>query len=208
MRGLLYYPPRKARFQKTVQTDLLATQSIAASTVVVGTPFDFSTKMGGTAGIWFGRGAATASTGSAIIRLEFSKSASGDNSWAFISEIATTIAACESEAVTGTVNAGQKVITVASTANLTAGDWILIANPTPSLSEWAQIKSIVANTSITVVDDLVNAATGCTIYDSAEIFTGIEIPAGVVRIRAVFFGALFTQASYVRVSLTTIDSIG
>jgi len=197
-----------ANYTKTVQTDLLTMQSVAASTVVLGTVQITSTTLGGIMGVRFGRGAATASTGSAIIRLEFSKSASGDNSWFPFAQFATNFAACEAEPTTGTPAAGQKVITVSSTTNLTAGDTIFILNPTPSLSEFARIKSIVANTSVTVEDDLVNAATGCTIYDSAEIFSGVEVPAGAVRIRAVFDGSLFNQACAINVSLTTIDSIG
>jgi len=197
-----------ANYTKTVQTDLLTMQDVAASTVVLGTVQITSTTLGGIIGVRFGRRSATASTASANIRLEFSKSSSGDNTWFPFAQFATNFAACEAEAVSGTVAAGQKVITVASTTNLTAGDIIFISNGTAANSEFARIKSIVANTSVTVEDDLVNAATGCTIYDSAEIYSGVEVPAGAVRIRAVFDGSLFTQACAINVSLTTIDSIG
>lgn len=56
-----------------------------------------------------------------------------------------------------------------------------------------RIVSIVANTSVTIEDNLVNAQTGSTIYDSAEIFSAIEIPAGFTHIRAVFDGSLLLK---------------
>jgi hypothetical protein len=109
--------------------------------------------------------------------------------------------------VSGTVAAGATAITVASTTNLAAGDLIFIDNGTIGNSEWARIKSISLNTSVTVEDALVNAATGCTIYDSAEIYAPVAIPEGAARIRCVVDGSLFTQAFAVQALYSTIDYI-
>lgn len=194
-------------FTKTVQTDLLTLQAVAASSVAVGSAFDFSAKLGGIISVRFGRRSATAAGAGVNIRIESSMATSGNNTWVPIAGVTTAFAACEAEAVSGTVASGTAVITVASTTNLTAGDVIVIDNGTNGI-EWGRVKAISANTSVTIEDVLVNTVTGYTLYDSAEIYTGIEIPAGPVRIRAVADGSGFTQAFTVQVGLITIDSIG
>jgi len=194
-------------FSKSIQTALLAIQSVAANSVLISSAFDMSTRVGGLLFLRFGRRSASAAGASVNIRCEASHASSGDNSWYPFAVWSTSFAACEGEAVTGTVAAGQKVITVASTANLTAGDLIFIDNGTIANSEWARIKSIVSNTSVTVEDDLVNAATGATIYDGAEIFPPVIVPDAAYRIRAVIDGSGFTQAFAINANLTTIDSI-
>lgn len=197
-----------AALTKTVQTALLALQSVAASSVVVGSPADVSTKLSGLIQARFGRRSASAAGAGANIRIESSRSASGDNSWFPLAVLTTAFAACEAEAVSGTVAAGTNVITVASTTNLVIGDVVFIDNSTIGNSEWGRIKSIVTNTSVTIEDNLVNAQTGSTLYDAAEIYSPIAIPAGCVRIRAVDDGSLFTQAHAIEVNLITVDSIG
>jgi hypothetical protein len=197
-----------ATYSKTASAgSLLSLQSVAASSVVVGSAVDVSGKLGGLVYVRFGRRSATAAGAGANIRLEASYAASGDNTWFPFFVYTTAFAACEAEAVTGTVAAGATVITVASTTNLAAGDLIFIDNGTIGNSEWARIKSIVTNTSVTVEDALVNAATSCTMYDAAEIAAPVAIPEGAIRIRAVDDGSLFTQAHAIQVLYTTIDSI-
>lgn len=196
-----------ATYTKTNQGDLLALQSVAASSVVVGSAKDVSTALGGMCYARIGRRSATAAGAVSNLRLEASYATSGDNSWFPFAILSGDFAACEAEAVTGTVAAGATTITCASTTNLTAGDVIFIDNGTIGNSEWARIKSIVANTSVTVEDALVNAATSCTMYDSATIFSPVAIPPQALRIRAVADGSLFTQAWAVQVKYSTIDSI-
>jgi len=196
-----------ATFTKSVQTALLAIQSVAAASVVISAAFDMSTKLGGMVFVRYGRRIAAHTLTSANIRIEASHATSGDNSWYPLAIFTTAFAACEGEAVTGTVAAGQKVITVASTTNLTIGDLIFIDNTTIANSEWHRITSIVGNTSVTVEDNLVNAQTGATLYDAAEIFAPVSIPEAVMRIRVVDDAASLTQAHAINVNLTTIDGI-
>ena len=195
-----------ATFSKTLGT-LYALASTAASSVSLGTPLDVSTKMGGLVYVRFGRRAATAAGAGCNIRLEASHSATVDNSWYPFAIFTTAFAAAEAEAVSGVVAAGETAITVAATANLTAGDLIFIDNGTIGNSEWGRIKTISANTSVTVEDALVNAATGCTLYDSAEIYAPVAIPEGAYRIRCVVDASLFTQACAVEARYSTIDGI-
>jgi len=196
-----------ATYTKTIQTDLLALQSVAASSVAISSDFDMSGKIGGTVLVRFGRRAATAAGAGVNIRVEASHASSGNNTWYPLAIFTTNFAAAADEAVSGTVNSGTNVITVASTTGLTAGDIIFIDNGTIANSEWGRIKSIVSNTSVTIEDNLVNAQTSSTIYDSAEIFAPVIIPKEVTRIRVVADGSGFTQAFAIEASLITVDSI-
>ena len=195
-----------ATFAKTNGT-LFALASTAASTVAISSALDVSTKMGGQIYVRFGRRSATAAGAGVNIRLEASQTSSGDNSWFPFAIFTTAFAACEAEAVSGTVGSGTNVITVAATANLAAGDLIYIDNGTIANSEWGRIKSIVLNTSVTIEDNLVNAQTSSTIYDAAEIYAPVSIPEAAYRIRAVIDGSLFTQAFACEVRYTTTDGI-
>lgn len=193
---------------QTGAKNLLALQSVAASSVALGTAVDVSAKIGGLVYARFGRRSATAAGAGVNIRLEASFAAANDNTWFPFAIFTTGFAACEAEAVSGTVNAGTNVVTVASTTNLAAADVIFIDNGTIANSEWGRVKSISANVSVTIEDNLVNAQTGATLYDTAEIYPPVEIPGGAVRIRAVADGSLFTQAFAIDVRYTTIDNIG
>lgn len=195
-----------ATFSKTNGT-LFTLASTAASTVAISSALDVSTKMGGLVYARFGRRSATAAGAGVNIRLEASMASSGDNSWFPFAVFTTAFAACEAEAVSGTVGSGTNVITVAATTNLAAGDLIFIDNGTIGNSEWGRIKSIVAATSVTIEDNLVNAQTGATLYDTAEIYAPVSIPEGAYRIRAVVDGSLFTQAFACEIRYTTTDGI-
>lgn len=195
-----------ATYSKTYAT-LFTLASTAASTVAISSAVDVSTKMGGAIYVRFGRRAATAAGAGVNIRLEASHASSGDNTWFPVAIFTTAFAAASDEAVSGTVGSGTNVITVASTTGLAIGDIIFIDNGTIGNSEWGRIKSIVTNTSVTIEDNLVNAQTGATLYDSAEIYPPVAIPAGVARIRAVVDGASFTQAFATEIRYTTIDGI-
>ena len=197
-----------ATITKTVATSLLSLQSVASNTVVISSAQDVSTKLAATVFVHFGRRAATALTQGVDIRVEGSSKSSGEGHWYPLAIIKTDFVACEAEAVSGTVNAGQKVITVAATANLTVGDIIFIDNGTIANSEWHRIKAVSTNTSVTVEDDLVNAQTGATLYDRAEMYAlSIDLTA-VSRLRLVFAAIDTGQAVAVEAHMTTADSIG
>lgn len=194
-----------ATFGKSTGT-LLTLQSVSASGSATSSPLDVSTAMGGLVYVRFGRRSATAAGAGVNFRMEASHATSGDNSWYPYAGSVSAFAACEAEAVTS-ASSGSNVLSVASTTNLTAGDIIFIDNGTIANSEWGRIKSIVANTSVTIEDNLVNTQTGATLYDSAEIYNTFEIPAGAVRIRLVADGSLFTQAFAVEAHYSLITGI-
>ena len=169
---------------KTANTSLLAMQSIATATATISSEVDVSTKIGAFVGIHYGHRTASATVGP-IFRLEASYKTSGAAHWFTIASYQPLTVTSEAEAVSGTVAAGQNVITVASTTNLAAGSILFIDNGTIANSEIVRIKSIVANTSVTAEDNLVNAQTGATLYSGAEIISWEVGLANVMRIRLV-----------------------
>ena len=193
---------------KTVNTTVLSLQSIASNTVVIGSALDVSTKFSAFIGIHFGRRTASALTVGARVRIEGSMKSSGDGQWYVLAEYQSAVAAAESEAVSGTVNSGTNVITVSSTTNLIAGDLVYIDNGTIANSEWGRVKSISANTSITLEDNLLNAQTGSTIYDNAEIWTAYLDLSAVKRLRLVADFSGTGQACAIEAYMVTADNIG
>lgn len=196
-----------AALSKTAGTVIQACKSVSASSVDIPSAVDVSTKFAATVFIHFGRRAATAAGAGVNFRVEASSRSSGDGHWFPLAIFTTAFAASEAEAVSGTVNSGTNVITVASTTNIAAGALIYIDNGTIANSEWGRVKSIVSNTSVTIEDNLVNAQTGATMYTLAEMFAAQLDLTGVVRIRVVADGANFTQAFAYEVEMTTGDSI-
>lgn len=188
---------------------VLALQQVAASTVVTSPAVDVTSKFGAFLAIHFGRRAAAAAGAGVNIRVEASPESANDGIWVPLYTVTTGFGACESEVATGTNNAGQKVITVASTTNLAAGDIVFVDNTTPANSEWGRIKSTVLNTSVTLEDNLVNAQNNpaATLYDNAEMFPCQLDLTPYLRLRVVVDGSLYTQAFAIRVRMSSGDSI-
>tara|TARA_R110000868_G_scaffold4119_4_gene25007 strand:+ start:2395 stop:2991 length:597 start_codon:yes stop_codon:yes gene_type:complete len=197
-----------ATISKTVGTSLISLQSLAANSVVISSTIDVSTKFAATIFMHFGRRATTALTEGAELRIEASAKSSGEGFWFPLSKFKTTVIASESEALTGTISAAATVLTLASTTNLAAGDKIYIDNGTIANSEWARIKAISANTSVTIEDALVNAQTGSTIYDQAEMFVAQVDLTAISRLRLVIDGSNTGQAVAVEAHIIVADSIG
>ncbi len=193
---------------KTAGISVLSLQSVASNTVVISSAIDVSTKLAISIFIHFGRRVTTALTEGMEFRIEASSKSSGDGHWFPLAVFKTATATAESEAVSGTVSAGTNVITVASTTNLVKGDIVYVDNTTIANSEWGRIKDLVTNTSVTIEDDLVNAQTGATIYDQAEMFVAQIDLTAITRIRVVADGRNTGQAVAIEVFAVTGDSIG
>jgi len=201
-----------AALTKTTQTDLISNQHIAANSVVVGEAFDMSTKLGGLVFARFGRRVVTVATTAGVnIRIEASRATSGHNSWFPLAVFTSAIAATTSQATHGSdIAADTTTLTMTGTNVLIAGDVVYIQNnTTPALSEWARVRSpLVASASPILEDGVVSIIPASSvIFRSAEIYSPVSIPEGVMRIRAVADGAMFSMAFAVHVSLHTIDSI-
>lgn len=197
-------------FTKTIQTALLSLQSVASNTVVKSSELAVTSTLAASIYIHFGRRAATALTTGMIFRVEGSAKSSGDGHWFVIggAQFQTNIDSVGDEAVSGTCNAGQNEIAMASTTGFSAGDLVYIDNSTIANSEWHRIKSVTTNTKIVLEDNLVNAQTGSTVYAGAQMFTANVDLSGVRRLRLVANGYGTGQAVAVEAEIITCDSIG
>lgn len=196
-----------ATYSKTQGTSVLSLQSVASAAVLISSAIDVSSVIAATMFIHFGRRAASALTAGVQFRVEASSKSSGDGHWYPLFTYTSDIAAASDEAVSGTVNAGTNVITVASTTGFTAGDLIYIDNGTIGNSEWGRVKSISTNVSITIEDNLVNAQTCATMYDQAQIFRPVDINCRAIgRLRLVVDNTASGQAVAVEAHIVTATS--
>lgn len=204
-----------ASLTKTQNTTLVSLQEISSGGLVVGSAVDVSSKAEAQVLIWFGRCAATALTQPFFWRIETSSASSGSTPgvWVPFTVVGTNVAAAADEAVSGTCNSGQAVVSMASTTGFSttpenAGNLVFIRNPTPADSEWARISALVANSSVTLEEFLVNAQTGATVYGDAQ-FWSVNVPlGGVGRIRVVGTNAASGQTVAFKALMVTFDSIG
>lgn len=196
-----------ATISKTAAQTLLALQSIASNTVVISNALSVTSKLAAMVLIRFGRRATTALTAGMTFRVEVSAKDSGDGFWWPVAQFLTDTATAESESVTAST-AGSNVISVASTTNLAAGDIIYIDNGTIANSEWGRIKSISANVSVTIEDNLNNDQDSSVIYDQAQFFQCQVDLTAITRLRLVCDGSGTGQAVAVEAWAITGDSIG
>ena len=196
-----------ATFSKTAGS-LLAIQSVAASSTVISSALDVSTKMGGLVYVRFARRAATAAGAGVNIRLEASKSATVNNSWFPFAIFTTGFAVVNATTLDAEAASGQAVIPLTATTGFAAQGIGFCDNGTIANSEWFRVLSVSAAVSVTAEENLVTTqANGTAALAGAEIFTPANIPEGAIRIRAVVDGSLFTQAFAIEVTYTTIDGI-
>ena len=182
-----------------LQTELLALQEIAASGVVISTE-KLVLHDASACKIWirFGRRAATALTASISFRVEISPDTTG-NRWEPVTTLSTQLgASVADQIVNGAVAIGATVITLADTTGFIAGDVIYMEHTTPANSEWGRIKSISGAVSVTLEEAIINAQTGSTLFDQAEIYSPVSVDlkglAGVGRVRVVADGSGGGQA--------------
>jgi len=204
-----------AALTKTQGTSVLAVQSIASNVVLISTVQDVSTKFGALVLVHFGRRSNTALTEAVQIRIEASAKGSGDGHWYPLAVFITQTVAVTSQAVNGTATSGQNVVAMTSTTGMTS-DWAATAPPgngvyidhtTIANSEFHKVKTVTANTSITLEDNLVNAQTGSTVYPAAEFFAAQLDLTAVGRLRIVVNANNTGVAVSVEAFMVTGDSV-
>lgn len=197
-----------ATISKTAGTVVLAHTAITHPGSVFGSAQSITTDLEVTIHMRHSSVEATANTNPGSFIVQTSAKTSGDDAWTDYAQFTASVVTDNTEAVTGTEAAGATVIECASTTGYTALTNIYFKNSTLENSEWGKIKSIVANTSVTVVDGLTNAQTGSTMHNNAEHFQCV-IPASTVRYRVLFMheGATGANCDVLAWSVTA-NSIG
>jgi hypothetical protein len=170
------------------QAELLAHQELTHPATIVGSAVDVSTYLHGVAHIWQGNIETTANLAAGLdyIDLQGSPDASGNN-WVSIRKVAASTTKSVDEAFTAIEPIAETVCAVAATEGFNASDLVYIkAAAGVSSSEWAEVASIVTDTSITLVDGLAVAkAIGDVFYDQASRWAVAVDLAGYQRLRVV-----------------------
>lgn len=194
---------------KTAGTSLLTHQAVTHPDTVKGSATDVSTKIAATVFLFHASVEAAANTNSGIFRIEGSASASGDEDWVPLYQVAATVSTADTEAMTATEPSGETVLACASTTGFVAGDLLYIQDTgTLADSEWARCQEIVANTSINLVDGLTNGKDSSdVIWNDADTWAiGLDL-SSVTRIRVVFQHEGATGANcHVKATMVSLDS--
>jgi len=173
-----------------------AINTYASGTTTLGNAADISTaRPGSLLYLWYGPDSTTACTVAAEAHVQISPATSGNDSWSDLVTITFGTTTAEAEVLTGTEAAGSTVLELASTTNLARLSRILIRNSTVANSEFADIASIVTNTSITVVDGITNAQTGSTVYTQADQRI-VALPYGANRVRVTYYAPTGPSACF------------
>lgn len=168
--------------------ELLDKQALTHPASIVGPATSVAGYLGGIIYIYQANIETTANLAAGLdfIEIQVSPEATGNN-WASYLKLAPSTTASETEVLTATEPIGETVLACASTTNLDASDFIYLLDATGvDESEWAQIVSITANTSVTIADGLITQkVANDAIFDQASRWViGMDF-AGVSRIRIV-----------------------
>src|SRR3990167_7102531 len=195
---------------ETIQSEMLASTLIAASTTVLSSTVSLAGVKRATFFIDHGRGSTAAfGTNGTEYRVEVSEKAAGNDTWRSIASVLAASTACSSAISAGTAapNAGTTVITITSGTAFVAGDLVMWANTTSASSiEWAKVVAISGTATFTVQDGITNAQ-GSTqvIFNQAEQFVLSMNVEPVTRARVVInnIASGTTNAIYSRIALIT-----
>ena len=202
-----------AVINKTQGTSLIALQTLASAAVVLGAAQDVTTKLAATVFIHVGRTIATALTNGVKIRIEASAKGALDGFWFSVAEFLTGVAVSTTTAVltTGTT-AGAIVLPMTTTAGIVIGDLVYIREAGGEVnSEFGRVKTVTANTSVTIEDGTLfnHTITTTLVWSKADFFVAqLDLTAiGRIRVVADAAYALSGQTVVVEAFMVTGDNI-
>ncbi len=189
---------------KTQGTQLLALQSVAASTTFVGTEVDVTGKFAGVVTIHFGR----ATTGTPAAGVSFRIEAAGKGGgaagqWYPLTSVITGVAAASAPTNTSTSGAAQ---TVSSISGFVAQDICMIAPTTVANTEWARMVSSTGSV-LTMEENIIGSHTTGNTYNKAEMYAIPLDLSAVGRLRVVADGSAHAQAFRCEAYLNTLDDV-
>ena len=193
---------------KTIQTELLAIQSVAASTNVASTVLSLTGVKKATFFIDHGRANTVAfGTQGTEYRIEGSQKASGNDTWCPLASWVAGSAACLAVSASADVAAGGTTVVVTSGTSIPArGDVVFWLNTAATASEWMKVISVAGTASFVFLDGLTNAQAAATsIYTQAERFALLLDVEALTRARVIVNNNASgtTQAIYTRVACIT-----
>lgn len=199
---------------KTDSVVALAHQAATHPTTIVGSTQPAASKRGVIISMYHGYVEATADTnpGSFLVQVSPLDSASTVNEdWITVAEFTVKGTTPDTEAFTATEPAGETVLAVASTTGFAVRD-LLYLQDTGTLvdSEWAEERTQVTNTSITIMDGLTNGKDSADVIwnDASKFVCALDLT-GIEQWRVVWTHEGATGANgHVKATAVTYDSDG
>lgn len=188
---------------KTQGTVLLALQSIAASSVVVGTEIDVTGKFAGLVSIHFGRTATVAPAAGVVFRIEAAGKSAGGQQWYPLCSVVTGVSAANGPTNTSTAGAVQ---TVSANTGFAAGQVACFAPTTVANTEWARVVAQSGGTGITCEETIAGSHTTGNTYNQAEMYAIPLDLSGIGRLRIVADGSAHNQTFRCEAYLNTLDN--
>jgi hypothetical protein len=198
-----------ADVSKTAGVDVLTWQDVATGNVVISSPIDVDGKLSAT---FFGnvaRRSGTAFTsGWPNVRVEASAKNSGDDAWFPLFQYQTSVGtAISNTTLSATVVTGSQSFTVATSANIQAGDLLYLGDTSASNWEIVRVKALSGNIIVPEQAVQKDHASGASVTDQAEKIACILDLLSVTRLRAVLDNAGGGQTAAVELFVVTGDSI-
>ena len=192
---------------ETIQTELLAITSIAASVQQISTTLSLVGIKKATFFIDHARASSAAfSTNGTEYRIEASEKAAGNETWRTLASVLASSAVAQTCAASGNYTAGAETITILSGTALTLGDVYFWINGAAASAEWMKVRAISGTASFTILDGLTNAqAAASAIVGLAEHFVLFLDVEPITRVRVVVNNNASgtAQAIYARVACIT-----
>lgn len=197
---------------KTDSVEVLAHQAAVHPTTIVGSAVDCRTKRGATLCLYHGYVEAAADTnpGKFLVQVRPDDGAGSVNEhWVTVFELPAKGTTPDTEAMTATEPAGETVMAVASTTGFVVEDELYIQDTgTLADSEWAKLRSLVSNTSLTLVDGLTTQKDSADVIwnDASKYVVHLDLN-GIESFRVVWMHEGATGANgHVKALATTYDS--
>ena len=173
---------------KTQGIELVAHQAVTHPGTVVGSAYDVTGAMAASIFCYHAFVEAAANTNPGSFLIQASPHDTGNETWATISTIGTSITTADTEAMTATEPVGETSLAVAFTTDFVPGDILYIQDTgTLANSEWNRCQEIVTDTSIELIDGLTNAKDSSDIIwnDAQQTVVTLDTTA-YRRLRVVF----------------------
>lgn len=197
---------------KTDSVTVLSHQAATHPTTIVGSAIDCRTKRAAVLFLFHGYVEATADTNPGKFLVQVRPDA-GDGTvlehWITVVELLAKGTTPDTEAMTATEPAAETVMAVASTTGFVVEDELYIQDTgTLADSEWAKLRSLVTNTSLTLVDGLTTQKDSADVIwnDASKFVVSLDLN-GVESFRVVWMHEGATGANgHVKALAITYDS--
>lgn len=166
---------------KTPSVDVLAHQAATHPTTIVGSAIDARTLRAAILHLYHGYVEAAADTNPGKFKVQVRPDAgngSVNEHWITVAEFTAKGTTPDDETLSGSESVGATVLEVASTTGFAVEDQLYIQDTSVVADgEWAELRTLVTNTSITIIDGLTNAKDNADkiFNDASKFICGLDL---------------------------------